>query len=164
MGGFSRDMGRLLSRAQVAVDEKVSRAQVAVDGKVSRVRVASGGKPGRRPGQRPVLIAAASILALAAVLLVFAWVSMSRDGRASGGGDPLRAGNFSAGRSIIPPEELFLPDEPDFVPGVLLGRERRPEWGSGDAELWWRNPLAGGEEQWRARIERIADEIMESVP
>jgi hypothetical protein len=65
---------------------------------------------------------------------------------------------------FIPQDELFLPDEPDFVPGVLLGRERRPAWTAGDAAPYWRDPLMNGERIWRDQIEKAVDEIMESVP
>lgn len=64
----------------------------------------------------------------------------------------------------IPAEELFLPDEPDFLPGVLLERERRSSWTEQDANEYWQNPLVSGEEQWRKKIETAVDEIMERVP
>ena len=65
---------------------------------------------------------------------------------------------------IIAPDELFLPDEPDFVPGILLEREQRSMWTAEDAESLWQDPLKSGEEPWRNRIEKTIDEIMESVP
>jgi hypothetical protein len=65
---------------------------------------------------------------------------------------------------IIPQDELFLPDEPDFVPGVLLERERRTAWTPDTAAPYWRDPLKNGERIWRDRIEKTVDEIMESVP
>jgi len=139
--GSARGTGELVSRAEGAVDEKL--------GKVP---------PQRR---RTVLLAVA--IGLSALLFVFAAISqMEWEPR-----DPLRAPEREDGVAqwgLIPPEELFLPDEPDIVPGVMLGRERREEWGIGDAEPWWQNPLADGEEQWRTRIDRMIDEIMENVP
>jgi hypothetical protein len=74
------------------------------------------------------------------------------------------AGTALARQGIIPAEELFLPDEPDFVPGVMLGREQRAAWTAGDAETLWQDPLKNGEEPWRNRIEEAIDAIMESVP
>jgi hypothetical protein len=65
---------------------------------------------------------------------------------------------------FIPSDELFLPDEPDFIPGVLLERERRPAWTEDDAAPYWRDPLENGERSWRDQIEKTVDEIMESVP
>jgi hypothetical protein len=63
----------------------------------------------------------------------------------------------------VPPEEILLPPEPDFVPGVLLGRDRRERWTLDDAEPHWQNPLKYGEEQWRDRIEPEIDDLMERV-
>ncbi|MDR1251993.1 MAG: hypothetical protein LBK62_07475 [Treponema sp.] len=67
-------------------------------------------------------------------------------------------------RFVIPPEELFLPDEPDFIPGVLLERERRTSWTAEDAAPYWQDPLRNGEEQWRERLEAAIDELLERVP
>ncbi|MDR2953245.1 MAG: hypothetical protein LBU82_08395 [Treponema sp.] len=64
----------------------------------------------------------------------------------------------------IPSEEIFLPDEPDFIPGVLLGRERRTAWNSQDAAAFWQDPLKEGEEKWREKIETAVDEFLERIP
>jgi hypothetical protein len=64
----------------------------------------------------------------------------------------------------IPAEELFIPEEPDFVPGVILEREKRMQWSVDDATPWWQDPLKDGEQEWRDQIEKTVDEIMESVP
>jgi len=64
----------------------------------------------------------------------------------------------------IPPEELFLPDEPDYIPGVLLNRDRRTNWTEEDAMEYWQDPLKDGEEQWREKIESSIDEYLERVP
>ena len=70
----------------------------------------------------------------------------------------------SAMTKRIPAEDLFIPDEPDFVPGVILERERRKQWTADDAMPWWQDPLKDGEQEWRDQIEKTVDEIMESVP
>jgi len=67
-------------------------------------------------------------------------------------------------RVVIPPDELFLPEEPDFLPGVLLDRERRSSWSEQDASEYWQDPLREGEEQWREKIEAAIDELLERVP
>jgi len=67
-------------------------------------------------------------------------------------------------RFAIPPEELFLPEEPDFVPGVLLEREKRASWTAQDAAVYWQDPLKNGEEQWREKIETVIDDFLERVP
>jgi hypothetical protein len=64
----------------------------------------------------------------------------------------------------IPAEEIFLPDEPDFIPGVLLERERRTSWTEQDAVEYWHDPLRAGEEQWREKIETAVDEFLERIP
>jgi hypothetical protein len=64
----------------------------------------------------------------------------------------------------IPAEDLFIPEEPDFVPGVLLEREKREQWSVDDAMPWWQDPLKDGEQEWRDQIEKTVDEIMEKVP
>jgi len=64
----------------------------------------------------------------------------------------------------IPPDEIFLPDEPDFVPGVILERERRTVWTEKDAQEYWQDPLREGEEQWREKIEAEIDKYLERVP
>jgi hypothetical protein len=67
-------------------------------------------------------------------------------------------------RTVIPPEELFLPNEPDFLPGVILEREPRRSWTAEDAAPFWQDPLRRGEESWRNRIESVIDEVLEEVP
>jgi predicted nucleic acid-binding Zn ribbon protein len=64
----------------------------------------------------------------------------------------------------IPPDEIFLSDEPDFVPGVILERERRTAWTEQDALEYWQDPLKEGEEQWRENIETEIDKYLERVP
>jgi hypothetical protein len=64
----------------------------------------------------------------------------------------------------IPAEELFLPDEPDFLPAILLERERRTSWTEQDAVEYWLDPLRSGEEQWREKIEASIDDFLERIP
>ncbi|MDR1278195.1 MAG: hypothetical protein LBK02_05550 [Treponema sp.] len=64
----------------------------------------------------------------------------------------------------IPREELFLPDEPDFIPGVLLERMPRESWTGEDAAPYWQDPLKSGEEPWREQAEAAIDELLERVP
>ncbi|GHU08895.1 hypothetical protein FACS1894151_05630 [Spirochaetia bacterium] len=64
----------------------------------------------------------------------------------------------------VPPEELFLSDEPDFVPGVLLEREPRAYWTAEDALPYWTDPLDKGSGYYLTEIESIIDGIMETVP
>lgn len=64
----------------------------------------------------------------------------------------------------IPAEDLFLPDEPDYIPGVLLKRDRKLNWTEKDAEEFWQDPLKNGEEPWREKIESSIDDYLERVP
>jgi hypothetical protein len=75
---------------------------------------------------------------------------------------PAGAGTFNP--LPIPPEDLFLPEEPDFLPPVILDRGRRETWTAEDAEPFWYDPLEGGEEEWRELVERVVDDLLERVP
>ena len=105
--------------------------------------------------QRPVLMGCAGGLAL--LVIVGVLLANSGKGRQTAGTGVNR-------RTAIAPEEIFLPEEPDFVPGVLLERERRASWSAADAAPYWQDPLKNGEEYWRERIETVIDEFMENIP
>jgi predicted PurR-regulated permease PerM len=64
----------------------------------------------------------------------------------------------------IPHENLFLPDEPDYIPGVLLEREQKTVWTKEDVAEHWQDPLKFGEEEWREKIEASINELLERVP
>ena len=64
----------------------------------------------------------------------------------------------------IPPEELFLPPEPDFLPEVILERERRPVWTPEDAAPFWTDPLDDGPEAYTELLTTAVDQLMERVP
>ena len=107
-----------------------------------------------------ILIAAGS---LAILLLIITGISILA-GRSAGENEISAAGSTAARPGLIPAEELFLPEEPDFLPGVMPDRERRTEWTAEDAAPFWKDPLKDGEEQWRNYIEKTVDEILENVP
>ena len=120
------------------------------------------------PREKRRLAVIGVIAAFALVLLVFTLVLPGSGGRPSGGRmsegqGPSGTASALSAQSVIPPDELFLPEEPDFVPGVL-SEERRAAWTVDDAAPWWRDPLKNGEQIWRDQIERTVDEIMEGVP
>jgi hypothetical protein len=105
-----------------------------------------------------VFILAAPVLALV-VFLVGLAVSAS-----SGAADAPAAGAGMFKDAPIPAGELFLPEEPDFLPSVILERRRRDAWTADDAEPYWYNPLEQGEEVWRDRVEQVIDELLERIP
>jgi hypothetical protein len=102
-----------------------------------------------------------SALALVLIILLLTLIPASQ-GPAAGTRGPAAAGML---RPVpISPEELFLPEEPDLLPGVILEREQRDAWTAEDAESYWYNPLEQGEEEWRERVEQVIDELLERVP
>ncbi|MDR2797679.1 MAG: hypothetical protein LBB80_04985 [Treponema sp.] len=64
----------------------------------------------------------------------------------------------------IAPEDIFLPDEPDFLPEVLLNREPRNPWTVEDVRPFWTDPLQDDPELWRERIKVTIDTFLEGVP
>jgi hypothetical protein len=103
------------------------------------------------------------ILICTAVVVVIMVLSVLLPLRSSVREDRLEEPHRSI-RLAIPPQELFLPDEPDFIPGVLLERERRLSWTEQDASEYWQDPLRDGEEPWREKIEEAINEFMERIP
>ena len=63
---------------------------------------------------------------------------------------------------LIPQEELFYPDEPDFVPQFLLEREPRQSWTIEDIRPYWQRPE--NPDFWRGEISSAIDLLMEGVP
>jgi hypothetical protein len=108
--------------------------------------------------QRALVIGLGALLAVLALGSALMLAAVNRPGPVPGGtgGAPERI--------VIPPEELFLPGEPDFVPPILLDREPEKPWTGEDARPYWRDPLKRGEEPWRERIESVIDEMLERVP
>jgi hypothetical protein len=104
-----------------------------------------------------VLICAGGGIALLIFFVILIAMNNRNEARTAG-----RAGVIR--HTVIPAEELFLPDEPDFVPGVLLEREQRPFWTEQDAAAYWRDPLKNGEEEWRENVEAAIDALLERVP
>ena len=110
-------------------------------------------------GTRERLILVCSLAALLIIILIS--IVMINNSRNS-----IRAESpaLESNHNIIPPEELFLPEEPDFIPGILLDRGQRTSWTEDDAKIYWQDPLVYGEEPWRDQIEKSVNEIMEGIP
>ena len=66
--------------------------------------------------------------------------------------------------SPIPAEEVFLPDEPDFIPGVILEREKRSIWTEQNVLEYWKDPLESNDAQWREKLENEIDKYLEYIP
>ena len=112
--------------------------------------------------RRKIAILGISVFGILLCLCIF-FLSRSLISKATARTEPLNFGNISKSR-IIPPEELFLPEEPDFIPGILPEREQRVIWTAEDAAPFWQDPLINGEEPWRRQIETVIDQLMERVP
>jgi len=140
----------LAARVKTALGELRGRLWLAVDRLIEKI-----------PPEKRRLVLTASVGFCAVFVLVLAGASLLTKG-----GDKGREGTAATTvrQGVIPPDDLFLPDEPDLIPGILLEREQRAEWTADDAAPLWQDPLRNGEEPWRDRIERTIDEIMESVP
>jgi hypothetical protein len=67
-------------------------------------------------------------------------------------------------RMELPPEELFLDNEPDFLPDVLLERKRRDKWNADDARPYWTDPGYEEAEVYENMMGSVVDGIMERVP
>jgi hypothetical protein len=66
--------------------------------------------------------------------------------------------------SAVPPEELFLPDEPDFLPGTRPERERRESWTAEDARPFWTELPQEDSGVFSDIIESVIDDLMERLP
>jgi len=102
-----------------------------------------------------------AIGALFTFLLVIILISVNTS---SGQGDG-RGGVNAAERLVtisIPHDELFFPDEPDFVPDFLLEREPRLIWTMEDIRPYWRVP--GNYDFWRNELRSEVDLLMDGVP
>jgi hypothetical protein len=67
-------------------------------------------------------------------------------------------------RMELPPEELFLDDEPDFLPELLPERERRDAWNADDVRPYWTDPGDEGAGVYEEMMGAAVDEIMEKIP
>jgi hypothetical protein len=64
----------------------------------------------------------------------------------------------------IAAEDVFLPEEPDFTPDVILEREPRSVWTGEDVRPFWKAPLDYGSGVWKEGIGTAVDKLLERVP
>jgi len=112
---------------------------------------------GRLPKEKkiPVLICLGG---LAAILVILIITSIA----AGIGGTKRSAASNTAISLHIPPDEFFIPSEPDFVPDFLLGREPRQSWSVETIRPFWRSP--GNHDLWRGEIKTAVELLLEAVP
>ena len=139
-----------------------------------RITVAIKGKWAEQDKQKFALICTGVFVAILTISVIISIVPRQRDQDSDGEGFlfgdldiqsyDFQSSGFPQTQMPIPAEELFLPDEPDFLPGVLLERERRENWTEVDAQEYWQDPLRFGEEQWRDKVEAAINEMLERIP
>ncbi|MCL2833433.1 MAG: hypothetical protein FWD78_09715 [Treponema sp.] len=62
----------------------------------------------------------------------------------------------------IPVDELFYPDEPDFLPDLLVDKPNN-NWTADDIRPYWQDPGLNNETQWREIAGNAIDKLMEGV-
>jgi hypothetical protein len=121
------------------------------------------GFAGKLPWLKGKLVPLLGILSLVLISAVLVLIfSLASAGPAASPNEGPAEINF--GPAPIPREELFLREEPDFLPPVILERERREAWTEDEAMPFWYDPLEDGEELWRERVEELIDDLLERVP
>jgi len=109
----------------------------------------------------PLRVGLIVVSALACAVLAF--VLLGGRGRSV---DGLSAAELSAEFSprAIASDELFLPEEPDFLPALIRSRERRTAWTVADAAPFWTDPAALDRKPLFAAAAAVVDELLEAVP
>jgi hypothetical protein len=138
-------VGDLLDSARLKLEELLWEARRIVTAQAAQKRT-----------KTYVLFGLAGITALI-LLIVVTTVVLNR----AGGTPPETSEWFSSER--IPREELFIPDEPDFLPPVQLYREQKKQWTAEDAAPFWTDP-AVLDDDWRGKVEEYVDKLLERVP
>jgi hypothetical protein len=77
--------------------------------------------------------------------------------------------NEPSGDMVFQPDpivaaDLFIPDEPDFLPPVILEQQRKTVWTEADAAEFWTDPLEFSDEYWRQKLSQSIDRLLESLP
>jgi hypothetical protein len=95
--------------------------------------------------------------------LVFLLIIMIVVALAGSGGRTENLQAIAANRGI-PVDDLFYPEEPDFLPPLLLERLPGQAWAMDDLRQYWTDPGSGYEEKWREMAETVIDKLLEGVP
>jgi hypothetical protein len=100
---------------------------------------------------------------LVTLCIIVILVSTTGNARNAAAGDTQTLDEIFSPRTI-PPEEFFLPEEPDFLPETLPEREKRESWTAEDAEPFWTDPVDEGAGVYVDLMSTGIDDLMERVP
>ena len=110
--------------------------------------------------RRSMLVASGGLFALLLILLVTLLIAS-----VSGPKKDAVADINSGPR--IPLEELFLPEEPDFLPEYLLEKEPKSSWTVEEIRPYWNDPQVSAPANpkiWQEEVKSAVDKLMEAVP
>jgi hypothetical protein len=65
---------------------------------------------------------------------------------------------------VISEEEIFISDEPDFLPKVIFEETQRKSWDNSEAASFWTDPSGYSDTEWKSRITESLDGLLERVP
>ncbi|MDR2445462.1 MAG: hypothetical protein LBD44_05960 [Spirochaetaceae bacterium] len=97
------------------------------------------------------------IIAVPLAIVVSARIILSADGKKNMMGDV-----FSFDQ--IAPEDFFIPEEPDFLPPVMLEQEQKKTWSVEDAAEFWTPPSQFPREFWLEEVSNSIDRLLEPLP
>jgi hypothetical protein len=107
-------------------------------------------------------IGAGTVILLLLCFLALVWAVNRGAGSDQAAAEAL-AGSFAD--LAIPPDELFWPSEPDFVPPVQLNRLPRGTLENTEKDIpYWIDPGEEYADRWREHIGSAVDELMEKAP
>ena len=126
-------------------------------GITGKIKSASDRILGRFPeGTRRLILLASGALVILLFVLVFSTLALASRRPAQAASPELPSG------LSIPMADLFIPAEPDFIPGFLFEREVRHTWTLEDINPYWKIP--GNPDLWRREIRSAVDILMEDIP
>ncbi|MDR3356434.1 MAG: hypothetical protein LBO04_04520 [Spirochaetaceae bacterium] len=105
----------------------------------------------------PVVCAIVLIVAVPIVIAVTAKVLLAAAGKKN-------AADNVFSFDPIAPEDFFLPEEPDFLPPVMLEQEQKKAWSVEDAAEFWTAPSGFSAEFWREEVSDSIDRLLEPLP
>jgi hypothetical protein len=105
--------------------------------------------------RKPLLIGIVGLAALLLILAIAVGILNSKKRQKA----PSAA---APGGLTISAEELFIPEEPDFLPEFIFEREKRRFWSIEDIRPYWKTPDPS--DRWREEIKSAVDKLMEGIP